>query len=233
MTLGRLFRLGLFRPGIDSALQRPVGDRPVTILCPPSFKMPHLETKLTVTRVLAGLLIFALITPQSRAAEVVVVCPKPMASELAPWVQHRRGQGVDSVVISPESSAAKTLAAIITAADSRTRHVMIVGDAPVIGSAANLNQQVPIHYRPTTVTSAWRSTPTLSTDLPYGDLNGDGVTDVAVGRLPVDNARQSYSNRMFGIRILGVGAGRSRWWEALVVLGLWSTQRSSPSRVRS
>ena len=126
----------------------------------------------------------------AKAADVIVVCPAPMVAELSPWIEHRRRQQIQCVVIPPRPTAAQTLAAIRAAADPHTQYVMLVGDAPAIGTHAKQPSQVPIHYRPTTVTSAWGTTPTLSTDLPYGDLNGDGKTEVAVGRLPVDNATE-------------------------------------------
>lgn len=144
-----------------------------------------------LTPFIFALLIAAHAVPTSAiAADVVVVCPGPWTQHLAPWMEHRAGQGISCVVISPQPNARETRSAIQRAASDETQYVLIVGDAPAIGTTADLTCQVPIHYQPTTVTAAWHSTPTLSTDLPYGDRDGDGRTDWAVGRLPVDDARQ-------------------------------------------
>ena len=126
----------------------------------------------------------------TEAAEVVVVCPDAWTGQLTSWKKHRAEQGIQCKVVSPGSSANETLLTIREAATDNTQYVMIVGDAPAIGSLTDVTRQVPIHHQRTTVTAAWNSTPTLSTDLPYGDLDGDGVTDAAVGRLPVDDAQQ-------------------------------------------
>ena len=121
----------------------------------------------------------------TEATEIVVVCPAKFRPAMAPWIAYRNESGLRSTLISPKSDAAQTHQAIMKAADESTAYIVLVGDAPTIGAMTNLNTQVPIHYRPTTVTAAWRSTPTLATDLPYGDLNQDGTPDAAVGRLPV------------------------------------------------
>ncbi|TWT54241.1 hypothetical protein Pla22_18820 [Rubripirellula amarantea] len=145
-----------------------------------------MNIRLTLTAIL-----LLLATPRlCVAAEVVVVCPPRFQESLQPWLTYRNDQGIRSVVIAPMSDSMETLRAIASVADHSTKYVMLVGDAPTIGVPTNLNSQVPIHYRPTTVTAAWRSTPTLATDLPYGDLDQDGTPDVAVGRLPVDDESQ-------------------------------------------
>ena len=36
------------------------------------------------------------------------------------------------------------------------------------------------------------SEPEVASDLPYGDLNGDGIIDVPVGRIPVVDAAISW-----------------------------------------
>ncbi len=46
---------------------------------------------------------------------------------------------------------------------------------------------MPIHYARTTVSARYGSTPTLSSDLAYGDFNNDATPDAVVGRLPVDD----------------------------------------------
>ncbi|MCH1494350.1 MAG: C25 family cysteine peptidase, partial [Rubripirellula sp.] len=73
---------------------------------------------------------------------------------------------------------------------SPKRYLLLVGDTPVIGTRCDVKNQVPTFYVPSKVTEKWGSTPTLPTDFPYADLDGGGGPEIAVGRLPVDNASQ-------------------------------------------
>ena len=124
------------------------------------------------------------------AREAIVVCPTNYRDSIQPWVELRESQGVTIRLVESERTAAKLVAAIRGSASERTTAVVLVGDAPAIGLPADANRQVPIHYTNTTVSARFGSTRELSTDLPYGDLDGDGNSDVPVGRLPVDNAEQ-------------------------------------------
>ena len=130
-----------------------------------------------------------LLTP-SRAADVLVVCPQPLRPSLAPWLQHRRAEGLDVVVTDSHADAVRLDASLAELADDATRYVMLVGDAPAIGTPCDPQRSVPTHYLKTTVTAAWGSTPTLASDLAYGDFDNNGVPEAAVGRLPVDSRDQ-------------------------------------------
>ena len=136
------------------------------------------------------LLAAAFLGPPAIAADVVVVCPDGFRTALQPWVNHRNDEGLEIRILGSEPEAATLRQSIAQAADTRTRYVMLVGDAPVIGTPCQCERQIPILYSPTTVTAAWGSTKSLSSDMRYGDTDGDGSPDAVVGRLPVDTPEQ-------------------------------------------
>ncbi len=123
------------------------------------------------------------------AADVIAVCPVPFRAALKPWIDHRQSQQVSVEVIDSQTDAKALHEAIKTAAGPETRYVVLCGDSPVIGTTANATRDVPTFYRRTSVTAKWGSTPTFATDMPYGDLDADGVPDAAVGRMPVQRAQ--------------------------------------------
>lgn len=182
------------------------------------YLMMNPQTALSAPWRSIAAMILALVCVEASAQHAVIVCPVPMQRTLEAWIQHRHDQGITSVVIAPRFTADQTTSAIRKASTDQTRYVVIVGDAPVIGTAVDLSAQTPIHYRPTTVTAAWQSTPTLSTDLPYGDLDGDGQTDASVGRLPVDNADQ-LGQAITKILHYEKSAGFSAWRNRVSLVG--------------
>ncbi|MGI9472902.1 MAG: C25 family cysteine peptidase [Rubripirellula sp.] len=124
------------------------------------------------------------------ATDVVVVCPTDFTASLQPWVKHRRKEGM-AVAVIPSSTDAKTLRDNIRdAATEQTRYVLLIGDAPVVGTPCRARTKTPILYAPTKVTAQWGSTPTLSSDMMFGDFDRDSIPDAVVGRLPVDEPQQ-------------------------------------------
>lgn len=125
-----------------------------------------------------------------RAADAIVVCPSTFESALQPWVQRRQSENLSIQVVPSAADADALRESIRRVASDETRYVMLVGDAPVIGTPCNELRQTPIFYRPTTVTGKWGSTAALSSDLLYGDFDQDDLPDAVVGRLPVDKPEQ-------------------------------------------
>ncbi len=144
---------------------------------------------------LLGVLMFA---SASSAADVVVVCANNFRDALEPWCQLRRDEKLTLAFCQPCFTAEDTLTRIRETADEATRYVLLVGDAPECAPRevnagnnrtaerhADQDARVPVFYLPSQVTARHGSTPTYPSDLPYGDLDGDGTHDTAVGRLPV------------------------------------------------
>ena len=126
----------------------------------------------------------------AKKAGVLVVCPQNFRTALQPWIEYRQRQGFDVHVIDSQPTAPKLRDAIRTAARDNDRTLLLIGDCPTIGSSADPNRQVPVAYIPTLVTAKFGSTPTMGTDYPYGDVDNDQRTDLAVGRMPVDTPEQ-------------------------------------------
>ncbi|MGB7325612.1 MAG: C25 family cysteine peptidase [Rubripirellula sp.] len=145
---------------------------------------------MTFSRIIFGLTILigcaAIETDHAVAVDAVVVCPEVFRDELQPWLDHRRQEGLSVVVVDSAERPSDVRNLIRGAADDATRYVVLVGDAPVIGTPCDPSRRIPIDYQPTTVTAKWGSTPTLSSDLLYGDFDGDGLPEAVVGRMPVD-----------------------------------------------
>ncbi len=146
---------------------------------------------MTVSRLMAALLFFAMAMPGSaNAVDTVVVCPEMFSEELEPWLDHRRGEGFDIAVVKSSADADSLRRHIRDAADEATRYIVLIGDAPAIGSRCDPESQTPIDYHATKVTARFGSTPTMSSDLSFGDFDGDGIPEAVVGRLPVDTPHQ-------------------------------------------
>ncbi|MDG2223886.1 MAG: C25 family cysteine peptidase [Rubripirellula sp.] len=124
------------------------------------------------------------------AADVIVVCPSRFRDALEPWVEHRQTEGLQVCVVDSNSNAETLRSSIRKSATDKTRYVMLVGDAPVIGAPCDELCQTPILYSPTTVTGKLGSTAVLSSDMLFGDFDLDNIPDAVVGRLPVDNSDQ-------------------------------------------
>lgn len=101
-----------------------------------------------------------------RGGEVdwLAACPAAAAPALAPLVEARRGEGLRCEVLTVpagrEAARARVLERVRAA---RPRFLLLVGDVDAIPEFV--------------VTDA-------ITDRPYGDLDGDGLPDVSVGRIP-------------------------------------------------
>ena len=123
--------------------------------------------------------------------DTVVVCPRDFLTALEPWIDHRRSQGHHLAIVSNFTSPSDIRSAIGAAAGGgRLTHVVLVGDArphDERGSSAR-RHYVPTFRTPARVNIQWGSEPDIATDHWYAELDGDGIADLAIGRLPADTA---------------------------------------------
>ncbi len=129
------------------------------------------------------------------AGDVVVVCPEPWHGSIEPWLSYRRSQGMTLHLLSSKAQAAEVVAdirALIQPGVIRPQAIVLIGDCVVRGSGWPTDPQrhVPTFHLNSPVAASLGSLPTLATDSLYGDLNGDAVCDVPVGRIPIGHPKQ-------------------------------------------
>jgi hypothetical protein len=131
-------------------------------------------------------------------ADAVVIASRAMLPALEPLLNHRRQQGHRFVWLEPHGSAAALRQAIAQIPDRDSlRFVLLVGDAGPVeasefaaGRAPPMGGPVPAHGVPAVVNVRYGSEPRIASDHPYGDLDGDGLPELAVGRLPADTPQE-------------------------------------------
>ncbi len=129
-------------------------------------------------------------------SSVIVVCPKSWEGALDAWVSYRE-QDYEVIKVDSEASAQDLRRTIVKATQLAKWPVMAVllcGDVGAVEDAKlGKGKFVPITPTfeiETKVKLGPFTTPTLATDLYYGDLDGDECPDLAVGRLPAKNAEE-------------------------------------------
>ena len=127
--------------------------------------------------------------------DTLVFCPSPFRSALKPWLDYRRQQGHRIQVLTPAATAvemkqqiAKVAAGQAEAVPHKLAHLVLIGDA--YDQNANSKLLVPTEYVLSRATFKMGAEPEIATDNPYADLDGDGIPDISVGRIPVDSAKE-------------------------------------------
>lgn len=118
------------------------------------------------------------------APDTAVVCDAQLRPTMEKWVEYRQRQGHRMVWIDSAADPHLIRQRIIQRAkQTPLRYVLLVGDhrGPFV---------VPAFHAPARVILDWGSETTIATDMPYGDLDGDQIPELAVGRFCVDNATQ-------------------------------------------
>jgi len=158
-----------------------------------------------------SLLFSLLVAAPPAAPDTLVVCPAEFRAALAPWEALRRAQGHELAIVDPPQDAAELQATIRrTAAMGRLEYLLLIGDVPddavqAASSRVSLAPPVPArealaepmtpitvptNFVPAVVNQRWGSEPTISSDVPFADVNGDGLPDLAVGRIPADSSEE-------------------------------------------
>ncbi len=123
------------------------------------------------------------------AADTIVVCPAAFREAIGPWVKYRTAQGHEILVLPATNSPTQISHSIReVAASHNIKAILLVGDAR-FGNRVDATSvtAVPVHYVRSRVIPDYGGEDYIATDNPYGDLDGDGLPDVAVGRLPADS----------------------------------------------
>lgn len=145
----------------------------------------------TILSSLCGLLCFFLCAAESQAqlksiaADTLVLCNSDLQTALSPWVEYRKRQGHKIVVRFARKTAEKNKELIAEYAKGETlKNVLLVGDAG--DRLLDPAKLVPTNFVPAKVNVLFGSEPKIATDNPYGDLDDDGIPEIAVGRLTAD-----------------------------------------------
>lgn len=129
-------------------------------------------------------------------SSVVVVCPKSWGGALEEWVNYRERE-YQVLKVESESSSQDLKRSIFRAAQLAkwpVTAVLLCGDVGTVSEAKSGKSKflsiTPTFEIETKVKLGPFTTPTMATDLYYGDLDGDECPDLAVGRLPAKNAEE-------------------------------------------
>jgi len=126
---------------------------------------------------------------QSPNVDTLVFCPPPFQPALKPWLEHRRQQGHRIRVLTPAATAVELKQQIaIVAAKHKLANLVLIGDA--YDRKADPKLLVPTEYVLSLATYKLGAEPDIATDNPFADLDGDGVPDIGIGRIPVDSASE-------------------------------------------
>ncbi len=168
-------------------------------------------------------------------SKVAVVCPKGWESALTDWTKYR-SSNYDLVLLESDRDPNQIRAKIIDLArqPGSVEAVLLCGgvfrvippettnnlseeepdpNSPKEGLEGVLEIIVPTFIAPTRVRLGTLHTETLSTDAPFGDMDGDGCPDIAVGRVPAKSPAELH-------RMLA----RSIAYEGSEDLGQWRDQ---------
>ncbi len=144
-----------------------------------------------MTHALASLLLVAAgFAGQAESPDVAVVAAPALRGALAPWAEHRTRQGHRLAWIDTAGEVEVIRRRLQEVnRDGSLKYVVLVGDVP---GSSKVSRAIGV---PTTLAKAvvnvhWGSEPELATDHPYGDLDADGVPELAVGRLSVDSPEE-------------------------------------------
>ncbi|MHC4548220.1 MAG: C25 family cysteine peptidase [Planctomycetota bacterium] len=116
-----------------------------------------------------------------QAQDLLVIAPQELQPALKGWREHREGQGHRIAVHAPEPELAALVKRIHRASGGKLRFVLLLGDVKRVACA----------YVPARAIKPWERDPRIATDNPLADLDGDGLPELAVGRLPADDLAEA------------------------------------------
>jgi hypothetical protein len=134
---------------------------------------------------------FAAVAAPPAGPDTLVVCPGEFRPALVEWETFRRAQGHELAIVDVPASASQLKATIRRANQTGSlKYVLLIGDEPSVQDSRAVAAQVrvPTNYVPGKVNIRWGPEKEIASDTPYADVDGDGVPDVAVGRIPAHSA---------------------------------------------
>ncbi len=136
------------------------------------------------------------------APDTLVVCPAAFRSALGEWESFRREQNHEVLVVDSPRSADELRGTIRNvSASGRLKYLLLIGDVPVQGRETRAQpgrtagvrrstNTTPTNYVPAKVNVRWGSARMIASDIPFTDLDGDEIPDLAIGRIPATSAQQ-------------------------------------------
>lgn len=122
----------------------------------------------------------AALAASAAAQDVLVVAPKDFHDSLAAWTTHRAKQGLAVAVREPSGDVGAIVREVSEKSGKKLRFVMLVGDADEVPCATR-------ERKGGAIMGMEGAEPDIATDDPFADLDGDGVPDLAIGRVPADS----------------------------------------------
>ena len=125
------------------------------------------------------------VNPKKAFAEgAVVVRPRAWKDAVRDWKQYRQSQGIKVFELDAELGSLQLKESIKTLANSeKLSFVILAGSVRPPGN-------IPTFYHKSTALVQHGGTEHLASDNDYGDIDGDGIPDLAVGRIPAHSAEQ-------------------------------------------
>ena len=141
----------------------------------------------------AAAITFLLALTSPLAVDTLVVTPPLFEQALQPWIEHRQKQGHEIAIVRAADDAETIRDRLRSAAEgAAVKFVVLVGDHDWIGQEdeAYRRRALPTFYETSKVVVHYGSQKTIASDHRFGDLNDDGVPEVAVGRIAVDTPEE-------------------------------------------
>lgn len=120
------------------------------------------------------------------ADEAIVVRPASWSDSLQAWKQYRSQQGTEVYELDAELGQVEIQKQIreLKSQHPAIKFLLLAGDV----SAQKTT--IPTFYKSSSAMVQFRGPPTIATDNPYADLDGDEIPDLIMGRLPADSGEQ-------------------------------------------
>lgn len=125
----------------------------------------------------------------STPPDTLVLCPPQFQAAMKKWIDYRVSQGHVIETLTPGVTPFAIKQQIRkVAVGGFLKNVLIVGDSGDARLAPH--DLVVTDYIAANVSSRFGSEPEIATDNTYADLDGDGIPDLTIGRIPADSAEE-------------------------------------------